>query len=224
MTVPAWNDPSLKAGTMVRTALWLVQVVGIGNVFTKGLHRDAFEGIAQADRRLRDLRAYGWVFHTSREDVTLRPDEQRFVKMGDEVWQADSRAATRGVEVSSKQRRAALSASGYLCVSCGIAGGELYHDVRNQAAVLSVSRYGYVQPDGSVASMMVPECGRCRAGSTHLQTLVTSLLVRSRGLTGAEQAELRNWLEVGPVDAAERVRMSLLVLPPAVRRLIAELL
>jgi len=85
MTLPSWNDPRFKAGTMVRTALWLISEVGIGNSFTKEKHRAAFSGITQADRRLRDLRAYGWVIHTRSEDLTLNVDEQRFVAVGSPV-------------------------------------------------------------------------------------------------------------------------------------------
>ena len=55
MTLPKWNDPKLRAGTMIRTALWLTSEVGVGNAFTKEQHRQAFAGITQADRRLRDL-------------------------------------------------------------------------------------------------------------------------------------------------------------------------
>ena len=79
MTLPKWNDPALKAGTMIRTALWLISEIGVGNSFTKGQHREAFSGVTQADRRLRDLRDYGWIIDTSAEDVTLNPEEQRFV-------------------------------------------------------------------------------------------------------------------------------------------------
>jgi hypothetical protein len=61
MTLPRWNDRNLKGGTMIRTALWLVSEIGEGNSFTKEQHRAAFSGIAQADRRLRDLRDHGWV-------------------------------------------------------------------------------------------------------------------------------------------------------------------
>jgi hypothetical protein len=61
MALPKWNDPTLRAGTRIRTALWLISEVGVGNSFTKEQHRAAFSGVAQADRRMRDLRDYASV-------------------------------------------------------------------------------------------------------------------------------------------------------------------
>src|SRR5450432_555568 len=93
MTLPGWDAPSLRAGTMIRTALWLISEVGVGNTFTKEQHRRAFSEATQADRRLRDLRDYGWVIHTSSQDLTLNSNEQRFVSIGLPVWE-------RGVAMS----------------------------------------------------------------------------------------------------------------------------
>ena len=45
MKRPTWNDPGISAGTMVRAALWLLDVVGEGNVFTKEEVRVAFPGM-----------------------------------------------------------------------------------------------------------------------------------------------------------------------------------
>ena len=58
MVMPRWDDANL--GTMRRAALWLVEVVGEGNSFTKSQLREAFPEVAQIDRRMRDLRDFGW--------------------------------------------------------------------------------------------------------------------------------------------------------------------
>jgi hypothetical protein len=118
MTLPKWNDPTLKAGTMIRTALWLISEVGVGNSFTKEQHREAFSGVTQADRRIRDLRDYGWVIHTSAEDVTLNPDEQRFVAAGIPVWQRGVRKTTATNILTAKMRRTAFAENDYQCVLC----------------------------------------------------------------------------------------------------------
>src|SRR5579871_6280697 len=81
---PSWHDENL--GTMKRAALWLVDVVGEGGTFTKTQLREAFPDVAQIDRRMRDLRDYGWQIDTNREDADLGPSEQRFVERGAEVW------------------------------------------------------------------------------------------------------------------------------------------
>jgi hypothetical protein len=65
---------------MITGALWLAAEVGEGGVFTKEQVRQAFPGISQADRRIRDLRDYGWVIHTNTDDASLASGEQRLVK------------------------------------------------------------------------------------------------------------------------------------------------
>src|SRR3954447_17133914 len=85
MSVPDWRTST--AGTRVRAALWLVEVVGVGNHFTKAELREAFPGVEQVDRRMRDLRDDSWVIATNREDRSLELDELRFVSMGGRVWE-----------------------------------------------------------------------------------------------------------------------------------------
>ncbi len=86
MTLPAWNDDEAKFGTKIRVGLWLVTEVRVGNTFTKAQLRDAFPGVEQVDRRMRDLRQHGWKIDTNKEDASLTPNELRFVQAGDEVW------------------------------------------------------------------------------------------------------------------------------------------
>lgn len=123
MTLPSWTDT--KYGTMKRAALWLVTVVGEGNVFTKEDVKGAFPGVSQADRRVRDLRDHGWQIDTNREDAGLGQHEQRFVKPGLPVWEP-GKAAKPGTSVTQTQRRDVLARDGHLCRSCGIAPGEEY--------------------------------------------------------------------------------------------------
>ncbi|MFE2423970.1 hypothetical protein [Streptomyces hokutonensis] len=87
--LPDWRDT--HGGGLVLGALWLMQEVGQGNVFTKSQLRAAFPDIAQIDRRVRDLRDYGWVIDTSREDPSLDQAEQRFVEPGISVWDPEER-------------------------------------------------------------------------------------------------------------------------------------
>ncbi|MFJ8463067.1 hypothetical protein [Streptomyces swartbergensis] len=111
--LPDWRDTS--GGGLVRGALWLCQEVGEGNIFTKSQLRAAFPDLAQIDRRVRDLRDYGWVIDTSREDATLGQAEQRFVKQGVKVWDPQQRkkraalsGATRHPTVAQRATDAAL--------------------------------------------------------------------------------------------------------------------
>ncbi|MFC9280206.1 hypothetical protein [Streptomyces collinus] len=227
MPLPQWNDPDLKAGTMIRGALWLVQEIGEGNTFTKEQIRDAFPGISQADRRIRDLRDYGWVMLTNTEDATLAAEDQRFAKAGVPVWDsAARRAAAPQKSVSAKDIQAALARDDYMCTICGISGGESYIDDSNQTAVLSVTRRSAVLADGREDILLVTECKRCRAGSSGSPARADEVLGEVQALDADERRRLARWIERGrrgstaldrawnayrrlPADARDSVRKAL---------------
>lgn len=204
MALPAWNDPAFKGGTMVKSALWLLSEVGEGNTFTKEQHRAAFPGVAQADRRMRDLRSYGWVIHTSVEDVTLKQEEQRFVAAGLPVWEPGARAGAAAAAVTAKQRQEAFAADGFQCTVCGIAGGEAYPDAPQETAVLSVARRG----DGELGPLLVTECKRCRAGAAESSSVSAERLAADiKGLGPDDRSRIVRWIERGrrgptPLDRA----------------------
>lgn len=124
MSLPSWTDE--KFGTMKRAALWLVDVVGEGNVFTKAQLREAFPGTSQIDRRMRDLRDHGWRIDTNREDAVLDAHEQRFVRQGEPVWEPGKGRSKSAAPVTATQRRETLQKDGYFCRSCGISAGQTY--------------------------------------------------------------------------------------------------
>lgn len=195
---PRWDDPEFSAGTMVRGALWLVQVVGEGNTFTKNQLREAFPGVSQADRRIRDLRDYGWIVYSSTEDARLTAEDQRFVKMGVPVWDAKARRdSTPQKSVSSKERQAVLARDGYMCTLCGIAGGEPYPDDTVLTAVLSVSRRTLVRADGREEAALVTECKRCRAGRDSDPISIVDAVTAVRDLEPREQRRIARWMERG---------------------------
>ncbi|MFJ4911950.1 hypothetical protein [Streptomyces sp. NPDC088726] len=198
VTLPAWNDPELKGGTMIRCALWLVQEIGEGKTFTKEQLRDAFPGIAQADRRLRDLRVFKWVILTSTEDASLLAEDQRFVKAGVQVWDpAARRAAAPQKAVTAKQKQSVLARDDYMCTVCGIGGAEPYIDDSNQTAVLSVTRRPTVLPDGREETLLVTECKRCRAGGDGQAARADEVVAEIKSLDPADQRRLARWAERG---------------------------
>ncbi|WP_250286417.1 hypothetical protein [Streptomyces atroolivaceus] len=198
MTLPAWNDPEFKGGTMIKGALWLVQEIGEGNTFTKEQLRNAFPGVSQADRRFRDLRAYKWIILTNTEDATLMAEDQRFVKAGVPVWDpAARRAAAPQKAITAKQTQAVMARDEYMCTVCGIGGAEPYIDDSNQTGVLSVTRRLTVLPDGREEVFLVTVCKRCRAGAdgqgAHADEVVTEIM----SLDTADQQRLARWVERG---------------------------
>lgn len=198
VTIPAWNDPEFKGGTMIKCALWLVQEIGEGNTFTKEQLRHAFPGVSQADRRLRDLRDFKWVILTSTEDASLLAEDQRFVQAGVPVWDpAARRAASPQKALSAKQKQAVLARDDYMCTVCGIGGAEPYADDSNQTAVLSVTRRLTVLPDGREEALLVTECKRCRAGSKGQTVRADEVIAGIKSLDGPDQRRLARWAERG---------------------------
>lgn len=183
---------------MIRGALWLISEIGEGNVFTKEQVRNAFPGISQADRRLRDLRDYGWVIHTRSDDASLKSEEQRLVKVGLAVWDPRERGRATQSAISAKDRQATLSADDYQCVVCGIAGGESYPEAPADTAVLSISRRQVRLSDGQTRQELVTECKRCRAGMDGSEVGdVARLLSDVRNLDEADRARLLRWMRRG---------------------------
>lgn len=224
MEQPAWDDPELKAGTMVRGALWLLQVVGEGNTFTKNQLREAFPGISQVDRRIRDLRDYGWVVYSNVEDASLLAEDQRFVKAGAAVWDPEARRAAKQETVSSRERQAALARDDYMCTLCGIAGGEQYPDDAVMTAVLAVSRRAVIDADGHPAEALVTECKRCKAGREDEPVSVNDAVAVARRLADHEHRRLARWIARGRRGATEldRAWAAYLRVPPEQRGEVAD--
>lgn len=189
---------------MVRGALWLLQVVGEGNTFTKNQLRDAFPGITQVDRRIRDLRDYGWVVYSNSEDASLQAEDQRFVKAGVAVWDLSARRASAPQKaISSRDRLSVLERDGYMCTLCGIAGSEAYPDDTLMTAVVSVSRRKVIGTDGRETEALVTECRRCRSGLGEAPLDVNDAVTSARDLEPAQLRRLMRWIERGRRGSTE---------------------
>lgn len=194
MTLPDWRTS--RAGTRVRVALWLASEVGAGGAFTKAQLREAFPGVEQVDRRMRDLRAEGWIITTYREDRSLAPDELGLVRLGGSVWEPGYRSKASSSGVSDKLRQEIFAADGFVCVYCGIGGGESYPDDPLRTAKLMIAR-AQAADDGSPRLATV--CDRCHArgredeSGEDLMTTIAELDPRSR-------ERLRDWIARGVRD------------------------
>lgn len=194
MSLPSWTDESY--GSMKRGALWLVTVVGEGNVFTKTQLKEAFPGTAQIDRRVRDLRDFGWRIDTNREDLTLDANEQRFVTRGEPVWEPGKGRAKTSTPITATQRREIMAKDGHLCRSCGIPAGQMYAGTY-EAAQLDIARRQVLGGNGATVTELVTECSRCRVGGRALTTDTPGLLAKVQNLGSFERSILSGWVVAG---------------------------
>ncbi|MFD8922460.1 hypothetical protein ACFV0Y_32260 [Streptomyces sp. NPDC059569] len=222
MALPSWTDK--KYGTMKRAALWLVTVIGEGNTFTKEDVKSAFPGISQADRRVRDLRDHDWQIDTHREDLTLGPHEQRFVKQGAPVWEP-GKATKSGASVTQTRRREVLAKDGHICRSCGIAPGETYAG-SYESAQLDIARRTVKQLSGGEQVELVAECNRCRVGGRGQTVDLGALLASVASLGGLERKMLTGWVseEKREFSTVERLWADYRALPAESRAKVREAL
>lgn len=144
---PAAGDasPPSRRGARVLLADWLRRTVGVGGVFTI---EDAEQMIlaetgrkrVEVDRRLRELREVGYVFGNYRTDPTLRPDQHRLVKVGDEIGHKLYRWPQGRTGCPARIRRAVFERDGRQCVICGICDHEEYPDFPGRYARLTIGR------------------------------------------------------------------------------------
>lgn len=167
-------------------------------MFTKNQLREAFPGVSQVDRRIRDLRDYGWVVHSSAEEAVLTAEDQRFVKAGVAVWDPEERRkCTPKKAIPSKERRAVFERDGFMCTLCGIAGAEPYQDDPVKTAVLSISRLKVRTLEGDDLDVLVTECNRCRSGRGDSVIDIGYAVEAANGLSGAERRRLLRWMDRG---------------------------
>ncbi|MGW4534302.1 hypothetical protein ACWEOI_25495 [Nocardia sp. NPDC004340] len=223
MNMPSWSDSTL--GTMKRVALWLVQEVGAGEMFTKTQLREAFPDTSQIDRRMRDLRDFGWRIDTNREDPMLGAHEQRFVTQGTAVWEPGKGTRRTGTTVSASERHALLTRDGHKCRSCGIGPGEQYPG-SFVASQLDVARRPVQLPSGETVEQLVIECNRCRVGGRGLTADLGDVLSRIERLPVYERQMLAAWVsrDARSFSEAEGIWASYRTLPADSRDRIRKIL
>ncbi|WP_311317013.1 hypothetical protein [Streptomyces sp. CEV 2-1] len=209
---------------MKRAALWLVAVVGEDGTFTKEDVKNAFPGISQADRRVRDLRDYGWRIATHREDATLGQHQQRFVAQGQPVWER-GKATKESSSITDTQRRKVLTADGNRCRSCGITPGQIYAD-SFETAQIDIARRKVKLPNGTASVQHIAECNRCRVGGRSLEADLGAVLGDVSKLGGLQRQTLTDWVAADEREFSlvERVWADFRTLPAESRNKVREAL
>lgn len=179
---------------MARAALWLDDVVGEGSVFTKTQLRDAIPESSQIDRRLRELRKYGWRIDNSRDDPALKQEEQRYVAKGAEVWiPGQAKLSQPRNSLTPAQRNRVWQADHFICRTCGVGVGEAY-DGGLELSKLNVARRTVHQPDGTASTQLVTECNRCGSAGTERDVDLAATIREITALSGLERAVLSSWI------------------------------
>ncbi|MFZ1670964.1 MAG: HNH endonuclease, partial [Candidatus Nanopelagicales bacterium] len=154
---------AVSGGSMVQLAYRLANEVGEGGVFTKQQMREWFPGVEQIDRRMRDLRTYGWRIDEARvAGGDLDPNELRLVTIGVPVWDPNARRAASPPGISAKVRPEVFHRDGHACVRCGIASGEEFLEAPGKFARMTAA---HIYPDRlggkATAADLVTACQLC---------------------------------------------------------------
>ena len=172
---------------------FLREEVGVGNTFTMTQLRERYPGIAQIDRRMRDLRPAGWVIDSCQSDPSLPLNTYRLTAIG-----GDEMART----VSGRVRREVFEAADNRCQVCGVGAGETYPDEPNRICRLQIGHWVPQGQGGSVTDRgnLRAECQRCNEAIRNRQGAVVSsqaVMVRATSLGRAARAELIGWMRQG---------------------------
>lgn len=191
---PDWRNKQVP--TKVRVALWLLAEVGEGVKFSKQQLAEAFPGVAQVDRRMRDLRDHGWVIDTNRTNVSLKPHELLFCKSGEAVWDPSARSRLSRA-ITARERRYVFERDGQACVRCGRRAGEVRLTLEY---LVPLARGGASGPEN-----LVTTCMSCHGGST-VEPDEGDVWSRVQKLSPRDQARLLAWMamERRPVSPVEQ--------------------
>ncbi|WP_416985958.1 HNH endonuclease [Streptomyces sp. T028] len=182
------EERPVRRSSKVKVAEFLA-AVGEGNVFTKLQLFEGVPGVAQADRRMRDLRELGWKIDNYKTDPRLQPDEYRLTAVGTRIDLGEQPKETPRPRISATRRREALERAGHACQTCGMRAGEIYPD-EDQTAVLSVHFIDPTPPVDMELSNLRVECQRCNAGVRGTGTALSApeeVLARASGLGSREE-------------------------------------
>jgi len=208
--VPTVQDRPRSSKVRVAT---FVAIVGEGNKFSKLELLHAVPGVAQADRRMRDLREIGWVIDNYKGNPSLKPDEYLVRKIGIRIDLGEQAPRKSGRKsVTGAKRRRIFDRDGNTCQVCFSAGGAEFADAPGLRATLTIGHIIPVARGGSDDDdNLRTECQRCNDESRDATLNPPDkgeVLTRIRNLGGrADKGELFQWMVRGsrPLTDKERV-------------------
>ncbi|MEJ8669496.1 hypothetical protein WKI71_16955 [Streptomyces sp. MS1.AVA.1] len=164
--------------------------LGEDTVFTKFQLFEGVPGVAQVDRRMRDLRELGWQIDNYKTDPRLQPDQYRLTAIGTRIDLGEQPKEAPRYRIPAARRREAIERAFHQCQTCGARAGEPYPD-SDQTAVLSVRLIDPTPPIDNELGNLSVECQQCiagiRSGGTASSPKPDAVLTRTLSLSGREE-------------------------------------
>jgi hypothetical protein len=164
------NSGGRKPSSLVQVATFIASV-GEEQTFTKLQLFSAVPNVAQADRRMRDLRSMGWEIDNYKVNPRLNADEYLLKKIGVRIDLGEAAPKTVRKNITGPKRRRILERDGHTCQVCGIAAGMEFPDAPGRTAVLTIGHIIPVNRGGTNDDdNLRVECQRCGDESRDVTT------------------------------------------------------
>ncbi|MEE1941645.1 HNH endonuclease [Streptomyces sp. TRM 70361] len=215
-----WPGSKVTFGGEPRIAAWLWFNKEIGETFTmreirEKLGKEVAEDAEHLNRRLRELRKFGWKIPSHKEDRTLPVNTYRLEGRGKKIWIKAER--TKRNAVSGRIRRQVFERDGYRCKLCGVGSGEEYpRDPGSKARMTVGHRIPQERGGSSEPDNLRTECSKCneelRDDMRNPETYA-EVLTEVKNLRTADLRSLLTWLQAGERtrsrldEAFDRARM-----------------
>ncbi|WP_280443284.1 HNH endonuclease [Nocardia brasiliensis] len=217
------TDGTISSGR--RVAIFIASV-GEGNRFTKMELFEAVPGVAQADRRMRDLREMGWQIDNYKINPDLSPDQYLLRKIGVRIDLGERPPATVRRSITGSKRRRILERDGGACQVCGITAGTTFPGELSRTAILTVGHLIPKERGGSDDdSNLRAECQRCNDEARDVTADPPDpgqVFTAARNLKGGRKmkAQLYGWMLAGrrEIGDVERVFLDWSRLPAGQRQ------
>lgn len=190
-------------GGQHRLAAYLWFQKDVGDSFTMIELREALgdgdrlESAEHLNRRLRELRDFGWIHDSYKDRQGQAPDTYILRQKGDRTWLGEGRK--RDV-VSAKMRRMVLDRDGRRCVVCGVGADETYPGETAVARLTVGHRKAGARLADASPDNLQAECGRCNEPSGDEipdPEALGAVMATLRRFRAKDRAELLTWVEGG---------------------------